>query len=229
MIYITGDTHIPVDIGKLSTKCFPQQKEMTKNDHVIICGDFGGVWDGSNEEKYWIKWLKNKNFTTLFLDGNHENFDMLYAMPEMEFAGGAVHKVDEGIYHLIRGEAYTINGKKIFVFGGARSHDKDIRTEGKNWWKTEMPSDREYENAERNLEKYNFNFDYVITHCAPTSIQRKLAPTYEINRLTDYFENVKLTISYKKWFFGHYHRDEIVDEKYIAIFNSVSKIDAFQT
>ena len=61
MIYITGDTHIPVDIGKLSTKRFPEQKEMTKSDYVIICGDFGGVWDGSNEEKYWIKWLKNKN------------------------------------------------------------------------------------------------------------------------------------------------------------------------
>ena len=51
MIYITGDTHIPVDIGKLSVKRFPEQKEMTKRDYVIICGDFGGVWDGSNEEK----------------------------------------------------------------------------------------------------------------------------------------------------------------------------------
>ena len=36
MIYITGDTHIPVDIQKLSTKRFPEQKEMTKNDYVII-------------------------------------------------------------------------------------------------------------------------------------------------------------------------------------------------
>ncbi len=81
MIYITGDTHIPADIQKLSAKRFSEQKEMTKSDYVIICGDFGGVWDGSNEEKYWIKWLKSKNFTTLFIDGNHENFDMLFNLP----------------------------------------------------------------------------------------------------------------------------------------------------
>ena len=60
MIYITGDTHIPTDIGKLSSKRFPEQKNLTKNDYVIICGDFGGVWDESNEEKYWIKWLNKK-------------------------------------------------------------------------------------------------------------------------------------------------------------------------
>ena len=42
MIYITGDTHIPTDVGKLSSKRFPEQKNLTKNDYVIICGDFGG-------------------------------------------------------------------------------------------------------------------------------------------------------------------------------------------
>lgn len=43
MIYITGDTHIPIDIGKLSTSRFPKQKSLTKDDYVIVCGDFGGV------------------------------------------------------------------------------------------------------------------------------------------------------------------------------------------
>lgn len=67
MIYITGDTHIPVDIQKLSAKKFPKQKELTKNDYVIIWGDFGGIWDGSNEEKYWIKWLKEKTLQLCLL------------------------------------------------------------------------------------------------------------------------------------------------------------------
>lgn len=53
MIYITGDTHIPIDINKLSVKNFPEQKNMTKDDFVIICGDFGGVWEkDSAEDKY---------------------------------------------------------------------------------------------------------------------------------------------------------------------------------
>ena len=40
MIFITGDTHGDW-INRLRTKVFPEQKEMTKDDYVIICGDFG--------------------------------------------------------------------------------------------------------------------------------------------------------------------------------------------
>ena len=36
MIYVTGDTHANIDIAKLNTTKFPQQKELTKNDFVII-------------------------------------------------------------------------------------------------------------------------------------------------------------------------------------------------
>ncbi len=224
MIYITGDTHIPVDIQKLSTKRFPEQKEMTKNDYVIICGDFGGVWDGSNEEKYWIKWLKSKNFTTLFVDGNHENFDMLYNFPVVEFCGGIAHRVDEGIYHLIRGEAYYVDGKSFFVMGGGSSHDKEYRTEGKNWWEKELPSKEEYQKAQETLLKCNYEFDYIITHSAPTSIQNVVAPDYEDNQLTMFLENVKNKSCYLKWFFGHYHQDKVVDEKHAAMFDSICKI-----
>lgn len=224
MIYITGDTHIPIDIQKLSANRFLPQKEMSKNDYVIICGDFGGVFDGSNEEKYWIKWLKNKNFTTLFIDGNHENFDMLYSLSTEEFCKGSVHKIDEGIYHLMRGEVYVIDGKKIFVFGGAASHDKEQRTEGKNWWRAEMPNEQEYNNAENNLKKNNFEVDYVITHCAPASVQNAVAPSYEDNELTDFFEDIKNRLVFKKWFFGHYHKDIKADEKFECVFNEIIKI-----
>ena len=91
MIYITGDTHIPIDIHKLATRYFPQQTEMTKSDYLIICGDFGGVWNNSREEQYWIKWLNQKNFTTLFVDGNHENHDLLATFPTVQMFGAEVH------------------------------------------------------------------------------------------------------------------------------------------
>ena len=48
MIYVTGDTHANIDIAKLNTTKFPQQKELTKNDFVIICGDFG-LWFASRD------------------------------------------------------------------------------------------------------------------------------------------------------------------------------------
>ncbi len=220
MIYITGDTHIPTeDIQKLSSKRFPEQKNLSKEDYVIICGDFGGVWDRSNEEKYWLKWLREKNFTTLFLDGNHENFDILNSLPTEQFAGGRVHKVEDGIFHLMRGEIYTIQGKKFFVFGGGSSHDKEYRTEGKNGWKEELPSEEEYKNAEMNLRKNDYTVDFILTHSAPSSVQKVFAPEYEINHLTEFLENLKNSISYKRWFFGHYHKDMEIDDRFTALFN----------
>ena len=81
MIYVTGDTHANIDINKLSTKKFPQQKTLTKKDYVIVCGDFGLVWDASSREMWWQKWLGNKRFTTLWVDGNHENYDALKLLP----------------------------------------------------------------------------------------------------------------------------------------------------
>lgn len=123
MIYITGDIH--GDPRRLSMECFPEQKEMTKDDYVIICGDFGLVWDQTENknEKYWLNWLQNKPFTTLFVDGNHENHDRLDAMPVSEWNGGKVHFVRPNVIHLMRGQVFTLQGQTYFTFGGASSHD----------------------------------------------------------------------------------------------------------
>ena len=66
-IYITGDTH--GDFQRFGSKYFPQQKEMSREDYVVIAGDFGGLWDGSQKDQYWLDWLNKKPFTTLFVDG----------------------------------------------------------------------------------------------------------------------------------------------------------------
>ena len=124
MIYITGDTH--AEFERFSTKRFPEQKNLTRDDYLIICGDFGGIWDcyrSSNREKYWLDWLETKPFTLLFVDGNHENFDRLKEFPVCNFKGGKAHKIRNNIYHLMRGYVFEIDGKKFFAFGGARSHD----------------------------------------------------------------------------------------------------------
>ena len=79
MIYVTGDCH--TDFHKFEKRRFPEQKEMTKNDYMIICGDFGGLWCGNEGERRRLQELNNRSFTTLFVDGNHENFDLLYQYP----------------------------------------------------------------------------------------------------------------------------------------------------
>lgn len=224
MIYITGDTHIPVDIGKLSSKRFPEQKKLTERDYVIICGDFGGVWADNGEQRYWLRWLGGKNFTTLFVDGNHENFDLLGTYPVVEFCCGQAHRIGEKIFHLMRGNVFCIDGMKIFTFGGAESHDKEIRKEGKNWWKSELPTENELAYARENLDRYGWSVDYVITHCAPTEIQRLIQADYGENILTGFFDAIDRRLAFKKWFFGHYHRDEVVDSRHRAVFEDVIEL-----
>ncbi len=221
MIYIIGDTHIPTDISKLNTKNFPRQKNMTKDDFVIICGDFGGVWDGSREEAYWRKWLDDKNFTTLFVDGNHENFNLLSMFEEIDLFGGKARKISDSIYHLMRGYVYEIEGMKIFTFGGASSHDIQFRTDGKNWWAEELPSEDEMKTAYENLSHHDWNVEYVITHCAPTSVINSISEEYEKDVLTDFFDIIKEKLTFEKWYFGHYHKDMILDEKFNAVFENI--------
>ena len=224
MIYITGDTHIPCDISKIKTKSFPASKELSKNDFLIICGDFGGVWNNGNEELYWRKWLDRKNFTTLFVDGNHENFNLLNEFEIVDFHNGKAHKISDSIYHLMRGQIYEIDGKRIFTFGGAASHDIEYRTKDKNWWAEELPSESELIFAQKNLEAVDWKIDYIVTHCAPTSIQQMIAPSYGTNRLTNFFETIKETAIYQAWYFGHYHTDQTIEEHFFCLFDQIHQI-----
>ena len=55
---------------------------------------------------------------------------MLSQLPIEEKWGGKVGVIytkSKPLYHLKRGEIYTINGQTILTIGGAESQDKDIR------------------------------------------------------------------------------------------------------
>lgn len=123
MIYFTGDTH--GDFRRFSSEFFPEGKNCTKDDFVIILGDFGGVWQllEYKDERYWLDWLDKKPWTTLFIDGNHENHDRLNTMPVEKWHDGKVHKVRPSVLHLMRGQVFHIGGYRMFTFGGASSHD----------------------------------------------------------------------------------------------------------
>lgn len=225
MIYITGDCHS--NFERFNTRNFPEQKEMTKDDYVIICGDFGGVWNKDGESKMEtsaLDWLDGKSFTTLFVDGNHENFDRLYAYPVEMWHGGKVHKIRPSIIHLMRGQVFELEGKKIFTFGGASSHDisagilepddpkfklkKKVLDQGwepyrinhVSWWKEELPSEEEKQEGLENLQKYHNEVDFIVTHCCASSTQAIFSDgLYKPDVLTEYFETIRQTARFKKW------------------------------
>lgn len=250
MIFITGDCH--GDFRRLNTTNFPEQKEMTKEDCVIICGDFGGVWskgEESKEEKHLMDWLESKPFTTLFVDGNHENFDRLYDYPVEEWHGGKVHKIRPSVIHMMRGQVFEIDGKSVFTFGGARSHDisagilesdaPDYKQKKKeldmrrqlyrinhiSWWQQELPSLEEMEEGRRNLAAHSYSVDFIVTHCCRTGTQVLIGGSgYQPDILTNYLEEIRQKTKFKKWFFGHYHNNRNVNAEEILLYEQVIQI-----
>ena len=53
MIYVTGDCH--GNFRRFQSEYFPEQANMTKDDTVIITGDFGGVWFSDSRADYGEK------------------------------------------------------------------------------------------------------------------------------------------------------------------------------
>ena len=242
-IWITGDTHGNW-MHRLNTNAFPEQKGMTKDDYVIICGDFG-LWHDTKSERRNLDWLEDRPFTTLFVDGNHECFDRLYAYPVEEWNGGKVHFIRPSVIHLMRGQVFTIDEKTFFTFGGASSHDiqdgilepgddriekwerefKRFRVNHVSWWKEELPSNEEMREGVENLLSYNNNVDFIITHCISSSTAALISNgMYKPDKLTAYLEEIRQMVNFKRWFFGHYHDNKAVNDKEIMLYEQIIRI-----
>ncbi len=226
-LFVTGDIHGDIDIGRLNTSCFHAAKKLNKNDYLIVAGDFGLPWSDSKEDSKWLKWLDKKSFTTFFVDGNHENFNLLNAYPMTNWCGGKVHQINNSVLHLMRGQVFEIHGKKIFTFGGATSRDKAFRREGSSWWPEELPSEEEMQEGLSNLSKHDCQVDYIVTHSAPSGLLEKLSylrrGRAKPDVLTDYLESLYHRVQFKHWYFGQYHLDYL-DENTTALYYGIVKI-----
>lgn len=250
-IFITGDCHGNQELSwhpkhrhwitsvrKLNSDNFPEGKALTKDDIVIVLGDFGLVFyekdtSGYYEEQWWLNWLDSKPWTTVFIDGNHENFNLLNDYPIHEYMGGKVSFITNSIIHLKRGEVFTFNGKTFLTIGGAESVDKHTRTENLSWWPQELLS-REDENKVLDLIEKNNKFDYVLTHTSPQSVNQLIAETVGLEHHTEHWsffedptvrflQHVKRNITYKRWFSGHFHKD-VSFGKHTFLFKTVMEL-----
>lgn len=111
---------------------------------------------------------EQKPFTTLFVCGNHENYDILDSLPVEKWHGGTVHFLRPSVIHLMRGQIFELEGQSFFTFGGGVSHDiadgilepedplfkekkkrldRDpyarYRINHVTWWERELPSEAE--------------------------------------------------------------------------------------
>ena len=227
MIYITGDTHGYNDFDKIIQFFKNTKDKVTKNDYLIILGDVACYFDNEFGDEYVQGLLHNLPCTVLWIDGNHENFNLINKLPITNMFCGKVQVCQKypDIIHLMRGQVYTIEGKKFFTFGGGLSIDKARRIEGKSWWKDEMPSNEEYQNGFDNLEFNDWEVDYILTHTAPNFICKQLVNfMYKgEEELQGYFDKIATNTTFTKWFFGHWHKDREIGD-YMAMYHKVIKL-----
>lgn len=230
MIYITGDTHGQNDIQKLFPGAFPDGKNLTREDYVIIAGDFGGLWYGDERDNETLKFYEEKKYTVLFVDGNHENFNLINSYPVSKWNGGKIHKIRDNVFHLMRGQIYEIDGKSIFTFGGGLSIDKIYRTPYISWWPEEWPSYDEINEALDNLRNHDNKVDYIITHAAPQTVMRnelcRIHPMLKADCSTEKFlDEIFMNVDFKMWFCGHYHIDAWIHScKLQVLYNNIVKL-----
>ena len=220
MIYVTGDTH-----GIASRFNDPRLKKLKQGDTLIVCGDFGFLWDGSKDEINVLKKLSKKKYNICFVDGTHENFDMLNAIKIKRWNGGKVHHIASNIFHLMRGQVYEIDGVKIFTMGGGESPDIDIRFEMDTWSDMEIPTREELVEGVENLQKYGGNVDIVITHEPPSKIKDFLmlqtGNDASITAINTYLEDVSRICKFKHWYFGSLHMDKFISTSHVCVFNNI--------
>ena len=249
MIYITGDTHNTEDMSNLSSKnmklcCMEQGVDIHDITHAIVLGDFGlpwssdcvvdeaGIHPADHTDRYLLKWYNQKPFKILAVMGNHDNYDIIEKLPEVEMFGSKVLKVSDNVFYLKRGEIYTIDDKRFLVLGGALSDDKAWRKPHESWWKQEEWSEAEKTACLEKIEQCGSSFDYVLSHTGPSA---------GISLTDDFFNNeenlkqlqrdsnvifndqIDSSVSYKKWFFGHWHSDwgyeNYAKSKYVPLYH----------
>ena len=222
MILITGDTH--GDMTRFGKKAV---KKLKKNDTLIICGDFGFIWDGSKAEQKRLKALGSKKYNILFVEGVHENFEELQKYETEMWQGGKTRKISGNLRQLIRGQVFEIEGKKIFSFGGGRSEDNDSYLNpsdkaAETRWRMEIPTDKELREGLDNLAAYGNKVDYIVSYEPPAQISEFLnLGKSDRNHVNTYLEQIREKADFKRWFFGRHHLNKRIPPKFQAVFDAV--------
>lgn len=241
---ITGDIH--EDFKKFSNPLYKMMKLKNWNNiRLFVAGDFGLDFHGGQTEKDIVfkKKVQNLGIEVFSVIGNHENRDVLDQLPVVYRNGGKMYQAGDKLFYLINGEIYTFTDENgipfnLFAFGGGFSTDRKERIEHEKktgnciFGEKEMPSDSEYEYARGKLNASQNKIDIIISHTSPLEIKKHIIKYFRVpgkdiyggeHKLNLFLEEILSSVSYKKWFFGHFHCDAIMtpDEKIYAVFEDI--------
>ncbi|MBQ2756199.1 MAG: metallophosphoesterase [Oscillospiraceae bacterium] len=220
MIYITGDFH-----GEYEKFRSAEMRKLKKGDTLIICGDFGFLWDGGRAENQIIKKIGKKKYKVLFVEGAHENYKAFDEYPDSEVFGGEGKIIYGNLIMLKRGNIYEIEGKKVLAFGGGIGEyiENTELTEGTI---SRLPTEEDMERTKANIKAQGDEVDLVVTHDCPMLIRGSIIGNSEdMNHLHIFLQVLSERMCFKRWYFGSYHLDRQISSAYRAVYDDVVKVD----
>ncbi len=251
-LIVTGDFHAgATDQFERFDNLIELYNDFTKDDYVLILGDFSVPWfhyeknsnDNNMIDMYIIDIINKYPWTTLFIPGNHENYDNIKNFEECKLPfcddTNNVKRISESIYMLEDGY-YEFGEFGVFCFGGALSVDKHHRIEGVSWWKDEIPT-VEHTNKMFNLFINKWcerKIQFMFTHTAPNKLIKYIVnnnymttPICPVsNALNVFFENMLyhediFNENFLHWYCGHFHCNKRFEkEKRTCLFKKTVRI-----
>jgi hypothetical protein len=250
-VYVTGDTHGTMDVERLLPQNWSLGKTLTKEDFVIILGDMGLLWEHVPSDKHEIPLTELYNWfpwTTIWLPGNHENYDRIAQLEQIELEGMKVRKHPswKSIYMLESG-LQDIQGTKCFVYRGAESIDRRQRIKGISYWQEEVPSIKEFNELYEEAEHYCIQatvypesmitpydkIEFVFSHTCPKDFFWRLIEDQQLDTMKfqdptmdqlqafkELFGNYKMRPQY---YFGHFHLDYETTE-FVTLYEQIRRI-----
>lgn len=217
MIYVTGDLH--GDLRRFSSSPF---RALKKDDTLLVCGDFGFLWQGGAEEEKALDFIAKRNYQVAFVEGTHDNLDLVEAFPQEDWNGGQVHRIRPNLVHLIRGEVFTLEGMTFLAMGGGSSDDNAPLEKGVNWWPGMLPREEELSGFRQKMEEHQWKLDFILSHQAPTNIDACVnGRVCDVTLLTAFLDELQRSASFEKWYFGRYHQNKMIPPAYQGLYDQV--------
>lgn len=214
VIYLLSDLHGTIDFAGLQEYL----DKATDQDLLILLGDIGLCFEKTEENARFTERFLSIQKNVAFLDGNHENHAYLNSFPEVPWNGATVHRLTDHIVHLKRGNIYTIQGKRIFTFGGCKSSSR--WKEMGLWYPGEEATEEECAFARKELERYDYKVDYILTHKYEQT-PGKNPVCIPMQELTGFIDT---NVPFKKWYAGHYHITGKIDDRHILIYDVLTEL-----
>lgn len=182
---------------------------------IVQNGDFG-IWLNSRDKLGFVSLCQNEaerlGIYIIFLDGNHEDFPLLYSHEADE---DGLRRLAPRVWHLPRGYMWEWSGQTFMAFGGATSVDRPWRIPGYDWFEEEEVRPEHVDSAIQRWENAGRpKIHTLYTHETFSEVEvpssRKIdgvsmAEQYRARETRDQLSRLVATVRPSRNVHGHWH------------------------